>query len=583
MHWEDAKSCQSERDAMGPMRLLCRFQIPPRLFNLDTEVVATSALLGIAAVVGLATVSDYGISVDEFNADPYGLKSLAWYASGFIDRSSFETVEETLWYYGPWFQVVTALVQSLDIAWHWNVRHALTFLVGLAGIVALLPIARRTIGRWAGLVAVVLCLTTGYLYGSLFFTPIDIPFLFAMTWSTLAIVVMAGRVVPSWPATIAAGMLTGLAIATRSSGLITHAYLVGAMILCTLEVVTSHDRGARDLLLQIAVRTIAAILIAWATAIALWPWLQIGNPVTQFAMAFVYFANHPNSFEFQHWGATVISTNLPWHYIAGQLAARLPEGFLLLLVIGLFFSLAKALGFLQAGLRSIAQRNLARVRSTLLLVARSRQALVIWAAVLLPLAYIITQRSTLYDGTRHVMFLIPMLALIGSFGFLRLIPLMRRFPIVAVAGIAGYIAYAFFTLVALHPLQYVAMNALVGGVQGAYGRFDLDYWALAVAPALRRLESQFDREAPDRFASNPPSILLCVPNREGMVAPMFRRPWRLEVDPERADFIIATQRARCIEKVPVVLIDEVRRFDRPFAWTYARRPKRDTNLGRPRP
>jgi hypothetical protein len=52
---------------------------------------------------------------------------------------------------------------------------------------------------------------------------------------------------------------------------------------------------------------------------------------------------------------------------------------------------------------------------------------------------------------------------------------------------------------------------------------------------------------------------------------LFRRPWIVETDPDQADFIIATQRSRCAENKPVVLIDEVRRFDRAFAWTYARR------------
>jgi hypothetical protein len=41
-------------------------------------------------------------------------------------------------------------------------------------------------------------------------------------------------------------------------------------------------------------------------------------------------------------------------------------------------------------------------------------------------------------------------------------------------------------------------------------------------------------------------------------------------DPDKADFLIATERMRCGEGRPVVLIDEVKRFDRPFAWTYAR-------------
>jgi hypothetical protein len=52
---------------------------------------------------------------------------------------------------------------------------------GLAGLAALLPIGRLAVGRWAGLTAIVLCLLTGYFYGSLFFTPIDVPFVAAMT------------------------------------------------------------------------------------------------------------------------------------------------------------------------------------------------------------------------------------------------------------------------------------------------------------------------------------------------------------------------------------------------------------------
>src|SRR5260221_11050470 len=40
----------------------------------------------------------------------------------------------------------------------------------------------------------------------------------------------------------------------------------------------------------------------------------------------------------------------------------------------------------------------------------------------------------------------------------------------------------------LHPLEYVAMNALAGGTRGAYENFELDYWSAAASEALRRLE-----------------------------------------------------------------------------------------------
>jgi len=75
------------------------------------ESAAVAVLLIAALIVGLTTAGDYGATIDEFNTNDYGPKALAWYTSGFTDRSQFETVEFSLWYYGPWFQIVTAAVR----------------------------------------------------------------------------------------------------------------------------------------------------------------------------------------------------------------------------------------------------------------------------------------------------------------------------------------------------------------------------------------------------------------------------------------------------------------------------------------
>jgi hypothetical protein len=323
------------------------------------------------------------------------------------------------------------------------------------------------------------------------------------------------------------------------------------------------------------------VLIAWVTAIALWPWLQIGNPLLQFKEAFQYFANHPASWEFVHWGRNVLTDALPWHYIPGQMAARLPEGFLLLLVIGLAAGIVTAARYAGRGYAAVAANRLIRLQAWLLRVAQSRAMLVVWVAALLPVASVIIQRSTLYDGIRHVLFLIPMAALIAAYGFVRLIPLLRRFPVASAIGLGAYVGYATVTLVLLHPLQYVSANAIVGGVAGAHERFDLDYWAVGATTALRRLEQRLDL-APDLFLKNPPRIMICIADRLHAVRPMYRRPWQLTMDPADADYVIETERWRCLEKEKgFVLIDEVRRGGRPFAWVYARQPHPD--LPRPAP
>src|SRR5262249_14940391 len=412
---------------------------------------------------------------------------------------------------------------------------------------------------------------TGYLYGSLFFTPIDVPFLAAMTWAILAILVMTRQALPGWRATIVTGLLTGLAIGTRTGGIITHAYLLGAMILCALEFAAAHGRLPLRYLLKLGARYGAVVAVAWLTAIAIWPWLQIGNPFEQFRIALVHFATIPMTYEFSHWGERIWTSELPRSYIPAQLLARLPDGFLLLLAAAFVRAVVAPVSAAGATVAAWHPARRAGVETLALWLSGRRATLVVCAAVVLPLGFLIVQRATVYDGVRHVLFVIPMLAVLAGAGLTALLPLFGRAPVVAATAAGAYAARLIVTLAVLHPLEYIAMNALAGGTRGAYGRFELDYWSAAATEALRRLESRLDHDPSQQLAETPPSIVICIPWREWAVQPMLRRPWLIETDPDKADFIIATERSRCAGDKDVVLIDEVQRFGRTFAWVYARR------------
>ena len=82
--------------------------------------------------------------------------------------------------------------------------------------------------------------------------------------------------------------------------------------------------------------------------------------------------------------------------------------------------------------------------------------------------------------------------------------------IALVCAAVVYVGAAIVNFALLHPLQYVAINVLAGGVQGAYGKFELDYWSAAGTEALRRLEQLVDAEAPGLFKRNPPSLVVCI-------------------------------------------------------------------------
>jgi hypothetical protein len=105
-----------------------------------------------------------------------------------------------------------------------------------------------------------------------------------------------------------------------------------------------------------------------------------------FKEAFLYFANYPSSWEFPHWGVTVRTTELPWSYVPAQLLARLPEGFLLLLVVGLLFGGATSFAIQRLGSEGLSHRRLTRLQAAVVFAARSRRTLIVWAAVIMPLS-----------------------------------------------------------------------------------------------------------------------------------------------------------------------------------------------------
>ena len=140
------------------------------------------------------------------------------------------------------------------------------------------------------------------------------------------------------------------------------------------------------------------------------------------------------------------------------------------------------------------------------------------------------------------------------------------------------VAWTVIALIVLHPLEYLATNAFAGGTRGSHGRFDLDYGGAAATEALRRLEQRLAYDTSGRYALRTPSIHICMPGHEQLVTPMFKRAWVIEPDPQKADFIIETERMRCGKGSEGVVIDEVKRYDVPFAWTIetaARIPNQD--------
>ncbi len=91
------------------------------------------------------------------------------------------------------------------------------------------------------------------------------------------------------------------------------------------------------------------------------------------------------------------------------------------------------------------------------------------------------------------------------------------------------------------------------------------------------MEDRLDRSG--ALPALQPSILVCIPDREHMITLMLGLRWRIELDPEKADFVIESERWPCAKNHPhLILLDEVIRYNRVFAWTYINERSRYLDL-----
>jgi hypothetical protein len=96
---------------------------------------------------------------------------------------------------------------------------------------------------------------------------------------------------------------------------------------------------------------------------------------------------------------------------------------------------------------------------------------------------VVASNRPLYGNLRQLYFILPPLFLWVAWSIeMATDYLPGQFTAVIFIGIL--LLPGIFNLIVLHPYQYAYYNALVGGSQGANGRFALDYWCTSYREAM---------------------------------------------------------------------------------------------------
>lgn len=425
--------------------------------------------LGAAALGAAALLPDFGMTWDEDVHLIHGDLLLAYFTSGFSDLRCLDHVN--LRFYGPLFDLLSAAVRSLLGTPRVETQHFLIALFGLATLLGTYELGRQSGRRWVPLLAPALLLGMPRFFGHSFTNPKDLPFACLYVWSLVAIVAVARSQDRRLRSVLACAATLGAAFAIRPGAF----PLLTAILLGTLghsflfssgtQARADYGRLRRDL-----GATLTILPLAWIGMIALWPWAHqspLANPLAAIREAAAFSYDYPVLFN----GTVQPSSQLAWFYIPTYIAITTPLLTLAAALVGFALTAASALRLRTA------QANSAEVAATL--------------ALALPLLAAVVLHPNVYDGLRHFLFLLPVLA------FLAAVACDRFLQKVGHQGTGNGLVRALVTLTVsltvllpagslwtLHPYQTTYFNALVGGVGGAEGRFETDYWVSSYKEAV---------------------------------------------------------------------------------------------------
>ena len=458
----------------------------------DPYDLAALALMALLITAAAFTVRDYGISNDEEVQHRYGELILAYYASGFTDRAVF--AYKNLYLYGGLFDITAVLLARALPFDLFLIRHVLCASIGIAGIAGVWAAARLAAGPRAGFIAACALAATATWHGAMFNHTKDIPFAAAMIWALFFLLRIARDLpTPRWRDALGFGAMLGAAWGLRAIGLVLLGY-AGLVVLARLARIVREDRGAATAFVgRAAARLMPAVLLGYVIMLAAWPWAAQG--VTNPVRAIFAFAQFQYEIRTLLAGTIYTMSEAPRWYVPAYLLIKLP---LLLLA-----------GAVLAGILTVGRNGLRHLPAS----SEARRA--VWLlsfSVAFPVLAEVIGQGPAFTGMRHFYFVVPPLAVLAGIGLdAALTWSMARHRLTGMAAaavLAAVLLWQASLLVRLHPHQYMYYNALVGGLPGAAGRYEMDYWVNIMPEAVARLQALLDREG-KRPSGQPYTVGVC--------------------------------------------------------------------------
>lgn len=515
----------------------------------DLYDLASLALLAVLAILVLTTFRGYAVTNDEWIQHRYGELIVAYYRSGFADRSLFALYN--LYLYGGLFDSLAVLLGhlvSLDV---FDLRHLMSAAIGVGGLGAALATARLIAGPRAGFLAGVALAVCGSWYGTMFHHTKDIPLAAAMAGAIYFLAQIARDLPrPRLRHLVGFGMLTGAALGIKVLALLLVCYVPVAIALNAPAHCVHAPRDAISFMAASLLRFMPAFLIAYAIMIVAWPWSALAplNPIRGLISFGDFGYDIPTVLD----GHIYRMATVPRRYVPVYLLIKMP----LLMLAG------TALALMFAAVPALAQEAASD--------RRRRDVALIAFAAFFPLLCEAIAHGPAFCGLRHFLFVLPPMAVLAGVGLdavvARAAVWQRPVAAALLAVIAAGFSWNALTLYRLHPYEYVVYNPLVGGLAGASRLYATDYWATIMPEAVDGLEAYLAKTEPvmSRDAHHVYTVAFCGERAAFLKKARSHLHWAKVW--ETADFFIAPTHMNCDLNSRGKVVATVKRLGVPLGY-----------------
>jgi hypothetical protein len=206
----------------------------------------------------------------------------------------------------------------------------------------------------------------------------------------------------------------------------------------------------------LVIYAIIGIMVMYLT----WPYLW-ENPLGHFVESLKLMSSYPWNGQVLFDGQRYASTGLPYSYLPGLLAIQLTEPIWPLFLIGFVITIIKY--------RDNKTDETYNKRTFF-------ELIILWFFI--PILGFIIFRPSLYDNFRQIFFIMPPIFLMAGVALSKIKQPVWQVALVVLVLLPGIVAGT-----QLYPYEYIYYNRFIGGINGAYERFELDYWGTSYREA----------------------------------------------------------------------------------------------------